>query len=60
MFVDVKSENCLAVACLEKTKNFVGINQNKRNKLFPNIAYFETSKNCSNPTKIDMAVKNYL
>ena len=61
MFVDVKSENCLAVACLEKkTENFVGINQNKRNKLFSNIAYFETSKNCSNQTKIDMAVKNYL
>ena len=44
MYIQFKSENCLAVACLEKNSEFRWFNnQNKRNKpkTFSNIVYFE-------------------
>ena len=60
MYVDVKSKNCLAVACLEKYSEFRGFKnqnkRNKRNKLFSNIAYFEKARSCSNATKIGVQV----
>ena len=60
MYVDVKSENCLAVACLEKNSEFrwliIKISEIYEINFFSNIAYFKTLRSCSNATKIGVRV----
>ena len=60
MYIEVKSENRLAVACLEKNSEFrwlkIKISEINGTNFFQNIAYFKTSRSCSNATKIGVRV----
>ena len=59
MYIDFKSENRLAVACLEKNSEFRWLIINGTN-FFQNIAYFKTSRSCSNATKIGVRVPLFI
>ena len=52
MYIEFKRENRLAVACLEKNSEFrwliIKISEINGTNFFQNIAYFKTSRSCSN------------
>ena len=57
MYVNVKSENHLALACLGK-KIRISLVINQISELyFLNLAFLKTSRSCSSPTKIVVSLE---